>query len=71
MTLDELIDHVCPFKRKLAVRIFKIGFIYGTKWWSKHEKLRHQQDIENIDKDLSKLATYDVDLSKTGEYIDI
>jgi len=46
MTIDELIEELCPFWHKEAKLFFKIGFKYATAWWLAREKVRHQGDID-------------------------
>ena len=71
MTLEELVQETCPFERKIAQKIYRIGFLYALRWWFEHEKVRHLEDIERIEKDLSKLETHNVDVSKIRAYIDM
>jgi hypothetical protein len=71
MTIDELIESVCPFKRKIAKLCFAVGFRYATTWWFLREKIRHQEDIDHIESDLLKCGKAGVDVSKLSEYIDL
>ena len=74
MTIKELYNHLCPFgwlMKLLFGWAFKLGLKYGIAWFFKHEKNRHEGDIENINKDLSRMGTKGVNLSKIDEYIEI
>ena len=49
------------------------AFLSAMLWWLKHERLRHLNDIKDIDKDIARLESAGVtcDESNLGEFIEV
>ena len=79
MTLDKLIEELNPYNKANAEfdnpdyleEIWRDGFKVAFALFLSKERYRHQQDIDNISRDIEGLGYQGVDLSRLDEFIEV